>query len=70
MAKKFPRRANPILGYRKRNKITQQDLAMKLGVSVRTVWEWENYHFPGRLARLRLKEICGIELDPEDFSDK
>jgi len=54
--------------------LKQEDVAKALGVSTRTVINWENGHHEPRLTVRQMKALCvllqrPIERIPEDFSD-
>ncbi|MBE9182887.1 helix-turn-helix transcriptional regulator [Oculatella sp. LEGE 06141] len=60
-------------GLRKKLGLTQEDIAKALGVSTRSVINWENGHHEPRLTIRQMKALCAllklpIEQVPEDLS--
>lgn len=60
-------------GLRKALGLTQEDIAKALGVSTRTVINWENGHHEPRLTIRQVKALCmllklPIERIPDDFT--
>lgn len=52
-----------LVSYRKNEKLSQEDIASRLGVSVFTVSRWERGHKPSRLAKARIKEYIDKNLN-------
>lgn len=67
------RKVRGLPGLRKQLGLTQEDIANALGVSTRTVINWENGHHEPRLTIRQMKALCAllqlpIEQVPEDLS--
>ena len=66
-------KVNGLPALRKDLGLTQEDIAKALGVSTRTVINWENGHHEPRLTIKQMKALClllkrPIELVPDDLS--
>ena len=62
--------ASPISALRRRLKMTQEEFAHAIGVTVSTVNRWENGHIePSRLARKAMEGLLTQAQDTSDFSE-
>lgn len=61
----------PINALRRRLKMTQEEFAHAIGVTVSTVNRWENGHIePSRLARKAMESLVAQAPSSSDFSDE
>lgn len=65
------RMASPITALRRRLKMTQEEFAHAIGVTVSTVNRWENGHIePSRLARKAMEGLVAHVADSPTFPEE